>query len=260
MTIWAFGDSYVDSYKNNSKYNQLGSRGIKPWIESVGLRLNQQVNNLGCCGSSVDFSYTKFNKVRHQICENDIIIFGLTSLDRRWFLPNNPTKSVITTNTILNFYTSEQREAIKNYLLYLDREDIQHVYLKNFIENLYDLTNKLKLHTILIPCMYIEYEILKEHKHLYPNLQIPNGFLSNVNYKQYSEKFHAKMMRTFVEDGLINHLVWSNHSVLTEKIIKNIVDKEPIDLENGFYEYIVTGKTITDEKFLKREFSTNPNY
>ena len=258
MTIWAFGDSFIDSYVNNIKYQQVSDRGIKPWLVTVGEAINTEVNNFGCCGSSPDYSYKKFNDVRNDIKENDIVIFALTSLNRKWFFPEHPSRTVISSETILNKYSENQREALKQYMLHLDQEDVYYNYFKNFIENLNYLSIKLKLHTILLPCMYIEHELLKDQRHLYPNIHMPLGFLSNVNYKQYCRKFYGKTMNTVIEDGLINHLIWSNHQILSKKIIANIQTNKPINLEKDFIENVITGKTIKNVMFLRKEFSTKP--
>ena len=73
MTLWVFGDSFA-------KYND--HQNI--WMNQVANKTRQELICLGDDGTSPDYTYYKFNEIRHQILDNDIIIIALTDINRRW--------------------------------------------------------------------------------------------------------------------------------------------------------------------------------
>lgn len=259
MTIWVFGDSYMDNYDTLTQYKQISENGTIPWTKQFETKLNQKVHNLGRCGSSPDYSYTKFNENRHLIKSKDVVIFGLTSLDRRWFKRERPYMTVVHSEIVLNMFDKNERDAVKKYLLYLEHPELYETYLLDFLYNLHSLTRELDLHTIIIPCMFSEMELLETLMKRFPRFHFVEGCLAEVTRKQYTDEFCGKW-KNMVFDGMVNHLIWSNHTVLYEKIKNNIINDDPINFFTGFLENVISQENIDDQTFFLNEFSAPIEY
>ena len=259
MTIWAFGDSYIADYIDHESWkNEQIERNIKPWIKAVGEYINQPVINFGMCGSSSDYVYYKFNEVRKNIQYNDIVIVGITSLFRRWIIKEYPDITILTDTRSKLFELGGK--SIKQYMIYLDHQKIHEIYCLNFLYNLDNITRKKNLHTIVLPIMYEEDRILSKYKNQFTNFHWASYALTDVNNNEYTEEFWNKIKDTFLSDGKINHLTWSNHAILTNKIINNIQNKIPIDVKEGFVKNIITADSTKNPEFLSKEFADNPIY
>lgn len=253
MTIWAFGDSFIDSY-DYKKEQRISD--YDTWLQTIGKKLNQEVKNYGCVGSSLDFTYYKFNSIRSHIKKNDIVIFAATNLSRRWLRKEWPYLTQITDLATLDI-DKDFVKAIKYYILHLDHPELYQTYLTTFLYNLKDITEDLNLHTLVIPCMEDTYKFLLPLHKNFPTLHWAQGYLDAVNIKEYDSKLNR--INT-IEDGKINHLCWSNHNILADKILDNINDNKILDLETGFCEYLITKDTVKDPAFHLKELAFVPNY
>ena len=262
MTIWAFGDSFVADYKNIPGHkNQHNKRNIKSWIYAVGDKLNQTVNNKALCGSSPDYSYEQFNSARDSIDYKDIIIVGITNLDRRWLLRKIPYFTIFNDIKVMNQINDQSvATAIKQYLTHLDHRELYKTYCLDFLYNLDNLTKERDLHTIVLPIMHDEFEWLTALDFKFTNFHWPNYPLTQICNNEYEQSFFYKIHGNVIADGKVNHLTWSNHAVLTDKIVDNIKNKNKLDLENGFKQHHITAQSVNDRNFLNWEFADKPIY
>lgn len=262
MTIWAFGDSFVADYKNIPKYkNQQDKRGIIPWVYDVGKQLNQDVHNKALCGSSPDYSYECFNNARDFIQDNDILIIGITNLDRRWLLRRIPYYTVWNDIKIINEVNDPSiATAIKQYLTHIDHREIYQTYCLDFLYNVDNLTKERNLHTIVLPLMHDEFVWLDGLSFKFTKFHWPNYPLTQVANNEYEEKFFNKIHGNIIADGKVNHLTWSNHTILANKIVNNINHKTRLDFENDFIKNTITEHTTNNKNFIAWELADKPIY
>jgi len=263
MTIWAFGDSFIGDFKNLNYKSEQKKRGIKPWIRAIGEQLNQSVVNHGCPGSSPDYTYHMFRQERDNIQDNDILIVGISNLFRRWFIKDKPNNTMLNNKkSISEQHTSaEFMKAVKYYLIHLNHEELYETYCIDFLYNLDHLTKEKNLHTILLPLMYYEYEWLNtDYRYKFNNFHWPNMPLTNVHSNEYEKWYFERIHDIIGMDGKYNHLTWTNHAILTNKIVNNISYKIPLDFKTEFVEGIITHKTIQSPKFIEREFAAAPDF
>ena len=230
MTIWIFGDSFVDN-----KSFEVRTDIINPhdsWCKIVGDHFNQPVHNFGKCGSSPDYTYYMFRNARDMIQPNDTVIVAVTSIYRRWLFPEKPHQGVIFNFDIFESeYPKEVSTAINYYLRYLNEngDRLYSTYLLDFLYNLEYLTKELNLHTIVLPCLSEEELFLKENKSKFTKFHLAQGNLYSITLGQYKKPTYDKIVRSHVYDGLTSHFMKSNHPILADKIIRNIAKEVVID-------------------------------
>ena len=240
MTIWIYGDSFVDNKSFEDRTDVMNLHDS--WGKIVGNHFNQQVHNFGKCGSSPDYTYHMFSKSRDGIQPNDIVIVAITSIYRRWFFFEKPHQGVIHSFDIFQLeYPKEVSIAIDYYLRYLNENGdlLYSTYLIDFLYNLEYLTKELNLHTIIIPCLSEEEKFLNENSSKFTKFHLAKGNLLNVSRNQYKTPTYEKIVAPYVYDGLTSHFMKSNHPILADKIIRNIENKELIDLDTEFIQNIL---------------------
>ena len=261
MTVWIFGDSFAHLIDNTlmESHNQ--------WEFQIANRLNQPLRCFGDGGTSLDFTYEKFNSVRDEIQENDILIIALTDLDRRWFFRDRPTESCVWAKDKFKNNNNEF-EAFKKYALYLNHREIYKTYLIDFLYNVSFLTMEKNLHTIILPCFSDTFNIIEGKKTNFPLFNIPNNFLFEISNSEFTENFLklGGMLLLGSQDLRLNHFIKSNHDVLADKLYNNIINKIPLDFTQGFIKNIVDTNNLKDIEFSKKElfnihlFEYNWNY
>lgn len=250
MTVWVFGDSYAEYY------------GLKDqWMHKVASTLKTDLKSFGLVGSSIEYTFDKFNSVRDNISKQDIIIIALTTYNRRWFFKEYPQHTAYPkpkTNFVKpkliysNTGFDEVDESLKMYETYLKNNKIHETYLLNFLYNLHDLTSKLNLHTIILINFYDTENFLKNKREEFPLFHFSKDKLLNISMNEYSKDYITR--HDFSQPDIkVNHFIKSNHLILAKKIVNNIKKHQPIDPTTGFIRHIFNEKSLVDPVFVKKE-------
>lgn len=245
-TLWSFGGSYsifVDSLNNT-------------WQHQIIDKLNLELKSFGLGGASQDYTSMKFNEVRHLIKPDDVIVITIPDLDRRWFIRDEPEKAN------WNFFSrgEELHKSVKHYLLYLDNSSVYRTYFMNFLYNLHSLNN---VKIILLPCFKDVDDILQEVKYQFPKFDIASGYLDHIHLNEFTKEFmnNYGYLNYGRLDIRINHLTTSNHTILANKIVDNVLNDTPVDLLTGFVKEVLDRKTLTSIEFSEKElFNAHLNY
>lgn len=236
--VWLFGGSYADMVNEPE------------FIDQWGHQLGYPIQSLALGGTSTDYIYEKFNEVRDQIDHDDIVIVVLTSLDRRWFVRDDPANSPWIHHVKNKRYNRHYTEAVKSYLLYLEHREIYKSYLTNFFYNLHDLTIKKNLHTIIMKSFSFDRISFKE----FPQFHVAKGCLYKVSENEFDLQFSKKYPELVKGNDIrTNHMIKSNHKVLANKITRNIKKKSPIDLNRGFVKGVLNKRSLNNSKFKDKE-------
>lgn len=249
MNIWAYGGSYIikkiDSFPDQYK---------DQWIRIVSRELDATHYCQALEGSSLDWIYKTFFDTKDNIQEGDVVIISLPDILRRWLLENYPDKTYIRESPTNNI---EENRAFKYYTLYLDNPIPHRYYLLNFLCMLNEITKKLNLHTIvMVYCFEVE-GLINDHSKDFTNLNIAKGTLLSISYNEYDEKMREKK-EILQGEQLVNHMLVSNHIILADKVLNNIKNKNPIDLNIGFKRNLITKETFTNKEFYEKENFGNP--
>lgn len=206
MTVWIFGDTFVQANNNPEQ-----------WMYKLAHELKYDVNSLAMNGTALEFTYQRFNIARKKIKEYDTVVVGLTNFDRRWFFKQYPQAAESDTSPTNN---KKENKAIEMFRQYLDHKEIHQTYLIDFLYNLQAITEDLKLDTIVLPSFDDIDQFLSDKKDLFPLIHIAKGNLSSLS--------------GFDVEILLNHINATKQDILFKKILKCIRDKEPINLNEGF--------------------------
>lgn len=249
MNVWSYGGSYIikkiDSFPDQYK-NQ--------WIQIVSRELGATHHCQALEGSSIDWIYKTFFDTKDNIQEGDVVIISLPDILRRWLLEDYPDKTYIRQSPTNN---AEENKAFKYYTLYLDNPIPHRYYLLNFLYMLNEITKNLNLHTIvMVYCLEVE-SLINDHSKDFTNLNVAKGTLLSISYNEYDEEMRKKK-EILQGERLINHMLISNHIILASKVLDNIKNKNPIDLNIGFKRNMITKDTFTNKEFYEKENFGNP--
>jgi len=240
MTMWVFGDSYLRYYRYYPE----------SWLKIISTELNIEVRSFAKAFSTVNYCYYKFNQIRDQIKENDVIILG-TSLDPSSLLPAGHT------HRQWDSLNNEEQLALEYRRTFLKQvDDLREVYLINFLYNIQNFSKKYNIHTIILFNLYDFNSFTQQYKlNHFPNLHIPTGVLHGVSENEWTlETFSNKGTDWIsVNDLRANHLIKTNHAILANKIIDNVKNKTPLDLTTEFKKHFLDEELINNSEFIKNE-------
>ena len=217
--LWVFGDSFSISRE------QLRDKPeFMIWPEIVSHNLNlENYYNYAEWGVSNEYIYHQYHIHSAEIKPGDYIVIQLTSIDRQWFFKDIPTKGNYYSKGIQEGLSKEQYEAIKMYITYLQRDelDIQRYHLLHLaLERLKHIMNYSRI--LILPGF----------------TPIPNckGTLVNVSEDEFVSK--NNMQKYYDNNNGIdprsNHLSKNNHKILASKITRYFTHGTPIDLTTDF--------------------------
>lgn len=243
MTIWVFGASGSAMMENTPDQ----------WMQKLATLLHTDVKSLAIFGASLDFNYQKFNQIRYNIKNKDIVILYMPGFERRWFFKDRPSDTVMLELKA----TPEENNAIEQYIRYLDNPEVHELYLLNFLCNVDHLTKKLNLTTILLnPFVDLE-NFIDTKKDLFPHIHIAKGQMVYITCDEYKSGLLKKTGNTrgipIMENDLrLNHMCRSNHLILADKLYNYVKNQIPVTID-GFKENIYTEDAVTDPGFIEYE-------
>jgi hypothetical protein len=233
--LWVFGDSfaYIPTTGNT-------------WLRQIAARLNCELRCYARGGSSLEYTYEQFNNVRSQFEDSDIVIVALTDVSRRWAIRANEHESML---VAMQRYPHLE-EAVKLYITYLDNDSIQEAYLTNFLHNVEHITLHKNLNTVIIPCFESSSSIVAKVK---PKLITAYGNLFAISQGEFMPTFTNRHSITQVSDLRANHLIASNHTILAEKVVRAVTNKQPINLCEDFQHNVLCAERLRNVKFSEQE-------
>ena len=228
--LYVFGDSFANGF------------GILPdyaHINLVAKVFKTEIKNLGFLGSSLEYTFTKFEEQRNNFAENDIIIIMLTMLDKTHFFPDRPNISGPWSFKEFKNYSDDEQNAVELFYEKLHNPRNTVINLYNFLHSVQDITVRKKCKTVIFHSFdsYYNSSINNER---YPDLHIAKGNLW-FNMKREIrdvDLLNHYMEHHFVNDPRILHFSKQNHFILANSIVSAIRNKTEIDLDNIILENI----------------------
>lgn len=255
MNLWVFGDSYAEIFKSLNDQ----------WANIIAKELGANIKSYGLAGSSVEYTYKKFNLVRDDINKGDIIIIALTTHSRRWLLKNYPGQTSTpdvenkgyTFSVVSPTNNAEEQEAINLYYQFLNHNNllknvVNETHLTNFLYCLDYITKKKNLTTIILINFFDTNEWIEDKKECFPNLYFAKDMMLLISLNELTKKAMVSL-DTSTQDLRVNHLIKSNHLILANKILSYIRNKTPIDLSEGFVKHVLDQKKLKDPSFIETE-------
>lgn len=206
MTLWIFGDTHVQA-------NNIPDQ----WMYKLAHELKFNIDSLAMNGTALEFTYQRFNIARKKIKDYDTVIVALTNFDRRWFFKQYPQAAETDKSPTDN---KKENKAIELFRQYLDHKEIHQTYLLDFLFNLQALTEEKNLNTIVLPCYEDTENFLYDKRYLFPSLEIAEGHLSSLT--------------SLSTEISLNHMDYKKHQTLSEKLLKCVRERAPVNLKEGF--------------------------
>ena len=235
--LWIFGDSFAHYTPHDI------------WIQQLRDLTDTKPQYFGEGGTSMEYTYEKFNQQRNNIQDEDIIIIALTDINRRWFLRDNLKDTI----WMIMSQDTEESKAVEAYLKCLNNP-IHEVYLTNFMHNLEYLTKQKRTRTIILPCFDSTLNWLLSNKLQFPSITVADRSLLSISENEFKDPQLLPLYTQVVQGDLRRcHFIKSNHTILAEKLADTINNKKPLTLSQGFVEGVLTKDTLKDTDFSHKE-------
>jgi hypothetical protein len=241
--IWVFGDSFAACSIVGPHWSKFLAANYKVPKNT----LNE--TNLGVPGSSLDFLYHEWNRTRHLITQDDLVVVCTTQYMRQWFsYPSTAHfsyKGVIDQHLYVDYYE-------KVY-----KEDLSAIRFQNFLDALaYWRSRKGIYNIVVLPCF--SWKNRKTNITIAPDsgLIVGQGDLNTISENEVIN-IHSEQQGFFLTyhepKQKFSHLTEENHKILADRIIHAIDNNEKtIDLTQGFV------KDIYDAEELKKHPRNEP--
>lgn len=230
--LWIYGDSYSSNF-THLKYEWM-------WVRRLGRLLDCEINNFSFAGSGLGYTYCKFNETCEQFAEGDHVIITLTSLNRRYFFYDRPMLANLWNLKYFTYdmygkkitFNPSEADAFRKYFIFLDKNTkLEEVNLINFLSAVDNISRKKKLGSVTImSCFEDSYNVAKTVSMEYAT--VANGWLYKISGDECATEELINQIQT--DDKRVCHLSQRNHSVLTNKLYKTMINKHPLDLTRGF--------------------------
>lgn len=245
MTIWVFGDSYVEE------------RGVDwQWFKQLGKLMNEPVIALGESGVNNDFITHQIylHLEQEKIHKDDWVIQVHTQYSRQWFFKDRPKLSNFvhhTDPTVLGM-TRDEKRAADSWIKYLYNPECLRWQT---------YANSLAMHTavnwlsggarsLIIPGFHNGFFPFNPHIGVKGTLTECVSYLETADLAEYE-----KMLTQDGGDPRVNHMSQTNHSILAQKIadsrttgelnllkgfdIQRTLTRDDFESDQGFQEYLV---------------------
>lgn len=255
MTLYVFGDSFAsietDPTMSVDAREQLVA---KTWSMLLSKKLGVELKNYGISGSSLEYTYYKFNQLRADLKEDDVVVIVLTDSLRKWIIQDRPGTSSLTA-----FETHDVDPKLKKYAQWyfvnVLNAEIEEMHLHNFLYAVHVTTAHLKVKPLFI-CAFDK--ISRGHWAVDVNevdrIHVNNfaiGSLWEVSSNEIKHSSNEISVRTNLKKEFrMNHLTDVQHPILTDKILNYIHHGTIVDLTTGFVKNIYKKQNLIDKGIL----------
>ena len=246
------GDSFSAPPKINDPY--------LPWFVNTANSLGLNCENHSMIGVSQDWCWWVLAKKIKEMTPDDQILIVLTHPGRFWFFDDKPQ---MTNPNIVNLdkeLTPQQLEAIKQYMMYIQRPPLDIQLLSH---RLGWLESQIRIHKLkpahvlcAFPLFVKEGFNMEEHVNWseYENVLISKGDLMSCvetpECKTGVDEF--KLWQGY--DCRYNHMIKSNHQILAEECARAIAQGEPINItQDIFVKQVLDDSIFENQDFIQAE-------
>lgn len=250
--LWAFGDSFITEF-----------RDARSWLFKISNHLNTPVRSLSVPGSSVSYTINTFeNRIKDFNFESDLIIIGLTSCVRTYFLKDYPHISQphqLDQSWVNNNFDPEIKTAMNLHTKFFS--DVVYesnmALTKSFLYRLDFLSAKMKHKIVVLSCFDDTFKHIINHGEDFKNLIIPDKCLFELSTEELEKNNYDKLYDRIIDghDPRTDHLTFTNHEVFYQKLKEAVDNQENLKLTDGFVKGIITLELSEDRKFVEKEFS-----
>jgi hypothetical protein len=252
MTLYVFGDSFV-SAEINPTWNEdmLEKHFERKWSVLLSRKLGVELKNYGVSGSSLEYTYFKFNQICAELKEDDVVIVVLTDLLRKWIIKDKPQTSSLWHVERHGDLDSNLIESAQWYFANILNPEIEEVHLHNFLHAVHATTSHLKVK----PLFMFAFNKASRGKWTMDVNTVDQSYVNNFatgslweisSYEiehSSSDKVSA-VLTNLKKEFRSNHLSDVQHPILAGKILDYIHNRTTVDLTTGFVQNMYTKRDL----------------
>ena len=256
MTLYVFGDSFAsvetDPMTSANAREQIIA---KSWSMLLSKKLGVKLKNFGISGSSLEYTYYKFNQIRADLKEDDIVVIVLTDLFRKWIIKDRPVTSSLSAVEGHNDLNPKLKKYARWYFANVLRAEIEEIHLHNFLYAVHVTTAHLKVKPLFI-CAFDktsrgDWTVAVDTVDRIHVNNFAIGSLWEVSSYEIEHDSKAIAVCTNLKrEFRLNHLSDLQHPILADKILNYIYDGTTVDLTAGFAKNIYKEKDLINQGIL----------
>lgn len=241
--LWIFGDSYGVHVEQDPK-------AVNKWFWAYQLAQKlkcEYYDNRSQMGVANDYIQHMIMEAETEITPEDYVVVITTSTARKWFIQDKPWVSNFYINNLEEHTSPEFVSAVKQYMLHLYNPDTEIIKFHQLLGWIHYITDKNKWNLIVIPGFEeAGYPISHNYQVKGSLFDVCKNEFKSADDAGWYYNIHCKG-----RDKRSGHLLKVNHNVLVEKIFNAFTKNEPIDLNVGFAEGLISKNTIEnlDDQF-----------
>lgn len=256
MTLYVFGDSFASIETDpTTSVNAREQLIAKAWSVLLSKKLGVELKNFGISGSSLEYTYYKFNQIRADLKEDDIVIIVLTDLLRKWIIPDKPVTSSLAAVEMHRDLDKKLIKCAQWYFANVLNVELEEVHLQNFLYAVNITTSHLKVKPLFI-CAFDTVsrgkwgiDINTFNRWQFNNFA--NGSLWEISSYEIEHLDENVAIHTYLrKEFRLNHLSDVQHSILVEKILDYIYNGTIVDLTTGFVKNIYKKQDLINREIL----------
>ena len=256
MTLYIFGDSFASTEINPTWNAEETEKYVtKKWAVLLSKKLGVELKNFGISGSSLEYTYYKFNQICTDLKEDDVIIIVLTDLLRKWIIQDKPVTSSLSAVERHNNIDPNLKKCAQWYFANVLNVEVEEVHLQNFLYAVNVTTSHLKVKPLFV-CAFdngsrgrwgIDINTVNR-------FQI-NNFAKGSLWEVSSHEIKHSSTEIAVNTNLkkefrLNHISDIQHGILADKILDYIHNGTIVDLTTGFVKNIYEKQDLIDKGIL----------
>ncbi len=228
------------------------------WTRTLAQHIEQrtgesvEVKNGSLIGSSQDWSWKHLHNYMPHSRPDDYLVICLTHPSRFWYFENLPQLTNVGIIDIDQWISKDQERAIEGYLRHIQRPELDTQFMIQRMGWLaYQIKSRGLRRPLMIKCFHQELGEAAE----YPELNWANGDLfQDIQYHEFDDPSDEKTTDYWYGvDCRYNHMVISNHKILSPRMADALVNDSQLDLKEGFIRGILKDDSLEDQEFINKE-------
>ena len=256
MTLYVFGDSFASIETDpTTSVNAREQLIAKAWSVLLSKKLGVELKNFGISGSSLEYTYYKFNQLRADLKEDDVVVIVLTDLLRKWIIPDRPVTSSLAAVESHGDLNSNWIKCAQWYFANVLNVEVEETHLHNFLYAVHVTTPHLKVKPLFI-CAFDDESRGRWGININTvNRSQINNFATGSLWEVSSYEIEHADAKIAVKTNLRkefrqNHLSDIQHPILADKILNYIHNGTVVDLTTGFVKNIYNKQDLIDQGIL----------
>ena len=241
-TLWTFGDSAME--QNSSLVP--GAPSHRSWVEILAEKLNMNLVNKSWGSSALEYSYYHYREQLPNFKPGDVVLFGVTMLNRKWLYENRPNLSHLEFVKSRKYVSDEHKDWFKMYYDDFQREDVEVHMLEAFLDSL--VLNQVQKEINIVAFFTENSTELKVKIPEQLNGSISCMYEASMNEIHEGAPAFEEAFRKIGHGGKTetrkNHFSEPNHTVLADKFYDAIQTGNPIDFTQGFHNSLLGIKEL----------------